>query len=40
MAEVTFFEVAFVDEGMTELYDHFMYGEVVDDFEYYDWSER
>ena len=40
MAEQTFFEVAFVDESVTELYENLLYGEVVDDFEYYDWESR
>lgn len=40
MAEETFFEVAFVDEGVVDLYENLLYGEKVEDFEYYDWEER
>lgn len=40
MAAHDYFEVAFVDEGLYEVYDNLLYGEVVDDFEYYDWESR
>lgn len=37
-----FFEAAFVDDSdfANEVYDELLYGEKVDDFEYYDWEER
>lgn len=40
MAENTFFEVTFVDESVVDLYENLLYGEQVDDFQYYDWEER
>lgn len=40
MAENTFFEVAFVDESVVDLYENLLYGEQVDDFEMFDWEGR
>lgn len=37
-----FLEAAFVDDSdfAREVYEEALYGEMEDDFEYYDWSER